>query len=145
MTEKEKDSDLSESEKVQNEISTIPVIEEFVQVEKGNIITAKVRIDKKIKEEEVKLEVPIEHEELEVERIPINQYIEGPAPKFRQEGETTIIPVLREVVEKRLVLVEELRLTKRKVQEKETKTVKLRKEEVTVERTEEPLPDFRKE
>jgi len=41
------------------------------------------------------------------------------------------------VIEKRLVLVEELWLTKRKVTRNEIQTVRLQKEEVTVERTNE--------
>jgi stress response protein YsnF len=47
-----------------------------------------------------------------------------------------IIPVLREVivVEKRLLLVEELRVTKHQVLKQETQQVTLRKEEVNVER-----------
>jgi uncharacterized protein (TIGR02271 family) len=150
MMENEKISKLSDGEKEKEKddssatTSTIPVMEEFLQVEKRNVTTGTVRIDKKIKEEKVDLDVPVEREELKVERVPKNQYIEGTPPAFRQEGNTTIIPVLREVVEKRLLLVEELRLTKRKVKGKEKKTVNLRKEVVTVERIEGPLPDDRK-
>jgi stress response protein YsnF len=47
-----------------------------------------------------------------------------------------IIPVVREVlvVEKRLLLVEELHVTKTQVQKQETQHITLRKEEVIVER-----------
>jgi uncharacterized protein (TIGR02271 family) len=48
-----------------------------------------------------------------------------------------IIPVLREevVVEKRILLVEELRITKRQIQTNTPQQVTLRKEEVIVDRT----------
>jgi len=83
----------------------------------------------------VEIEMPLEHDEVMVDRVPVNKYVEDNYPAFKQEGETTIIPVLREVYEKRLLLVEEIRLTKRKVNEKEKQKVKLRKEVVTVDRT----------
>jgi uncharacterized protein (TIGR02271 family) len=112
---------------------TIPVIEEFIQVEKRKITTGKLRIQKKIMVEEVDFEIPVRYEEFEVERVAVNKYVEDVIPATRQEGETIIIPVLGEVVEKRVVLVEEIRLTKKEVLEKETHKRKLRKEKVTVE------------
>jgi stress response protein YsnF len=49
-----------------------------------------------------------------------------------------VVPVLREeeviVVEKRMMLVEEVRITKRQVETSVNQHIKLRKEEVTVER-----------
>jgi uncharacterized protein (TIGR02271 family) len=142
MTEVEKDDLPSDSVNGSVEV-TIPVIEEFVQAGKKNITTGKIRIDKKIKEEEVEVEMALEHDELVVDRVPINKFVEDTPPAFRQEGETTIIPVLREVYEKRLLLVEELRLTKRKLLGKEKQKVILRKEVVTVERTDNDASDNR--
>jgi uncharacterized protein (TIGR02271 family) len=112
---------------------TIPVIEEKVKIGKKNVETGKLKINKKITEEEVTVDVPLVHEELEVERVTVNQYIEGPAPEIREEGGTTIIPVLEEVMVKRIFLIEELHITKRKVQNETKEKVKLRKEEVSVE------------
>lgn len=117
---------------------SIPVIEEQVQIGKQVIETGKVFISKKVHEEQTNIDVPLLHEEHDIERIPVNQYlnIDATPPAMRYEGDTVIIPVLREevVVQKRLVLVEELRITKRQVQTSATEQVLLRREEVTVER-----------
>jgi uncharacterized protein (TIGR02271 family) len=69
-----------------------------------------------------------------VERITLGQPIDAViAP--RQEGDTLIIPVLEEmlVVEKRLVLKEEIRITKRRVEETEQARILLREEHVDIE------------
>ena len=114
----------------------IRVIEEQIHISKEVVESARVRISKRVSEHEESVDIPLTHEEVDVERVAINQYVEKP-PSIRYEGETTIIPVLREVavVEKRILLVEELRVTKRYVQTQETQHLTLRKEEVQVERT----------
>lgn len=117
----------------ENYIEKIPVIEEKLQVDKKTVETGTVRIIKKVTEEEVTIDVPTAREEVEVERVPLNKYIETP-PSVRHEGETMIIPVIKEVIEKRLVLVEEVRITRRKVQTEARQQVTLRKEKVVVER-----------
>lgn len=113
---------------------SIPVIQETAKIGKHLVESGTVRIDKKVHEKEVVVEVPVEHDEMEVKRIPINQYIKTPPPAMRYEGDTMVIPVLKEVVftEKRLMLVEEVRVTKRKNKETVQEKVNLRKEEVTV-------------
>ncbi|MCU0893405.1 MAG: YsnF/AvaK domain-containing protein [Rhodospirillales bacterium] len=62
---------------------------------------------------------------------------------MRQEGDTTIIPVFEEVVvvEKRLKLVEEVRLTKRQTIRHEPQTITLRRQEAVVERLPGPETD----
>jgi stress response protein YsnF len=64
-------------------------------------------------------------------------------PAVRYEGDVMIIPVLKEVavVEKKLMLVEELRVTKTKTEKTETHEIALKKEEVKVERTQSNSPD----
>lgn len=60
-------------------------------------------------------EEPLFAEDVDVQRVAINQVVES-VPDTRIEGDTTIIPVVEEilVVEKRLVLREEVRITKRR-------------------------------
>lgn len=62
-----------------------------------------------------KVEIPEElrSEEIAVNRIPINQEVTA-VPGIRMEGDTTIIPVVKEVavIQKKLVLVEEIHVTK---------------------------------
>jgi uncharacterized protein (TIGR02271 family) len=115
---------------------TIPVIEEQVQIDKKVVESGGVRITKVVSEQEVPVDIPLIHEEHDIQRIPINQYVETLPPPIRYEGDTMIIPVMREVlvVEKRLLLVEELHVTKSQVHKQETQHITLRKEEVIVER-----------
>jgi len=113
----------------------IPVIEERVSVEKKTVETGKVRISKTVSEEEEVIDVTAMQEEVIVERIPVNRFVDT-VPQTRYEGDTMIVPVTREVivVEKRLELIEELHITKRQNQTPSFQQVTLRKEEVTVER-----------
>lgn len=117
-------------------LGVIPVIEEQLVIDKRVVEKGRVRISKRVREQEETVNIPLVQENVQVERIPLNQYIAEPPPPVRYEGNTMIIPVVREVVvvEKRLVLVEELRVTKNQVQTQETQKVRLRKEEVKVKR-----------
>ena len=74
-------------------------------------------------------------ETVSVERVPINREVAEPPP-VRQEGDTTIVPILEEVlvVEKRLVLREEVRITKRRREISERHRVTLRREQAEIER-----------
>lgn len=118
--------------------AAIPVIEEQLHVGKKVVETGGVRIHKVVREEEVQVEAPVVVEKLDIERIPVNRYIESAPPAIRYEGDVMIVPILEEVVvvEKRLVLVEELRITKRLEHTQVSQPVILRKEEVTVDRYE---------
>lgn len=118
------------------ESATIPVIEERLKVDKEVVETGRVHISKKVHEEEEIVDLAGSREELDIERVAINEFVETPPPAMRHEGDKMIIPVLREVavVEKRLMLVEELHVTKRKVQTEDRQSVKLRKEEVNVDK-----------
>lgn len=117
-----------------NEISVvIPRIEEKVDVGKKLTETSKVRINKKIREEEVIVDAPSFQEEVEVKHVEVNKYVEAPPPAVRYEGDTMIIPVLHEVVEKRLLLKEEVHITKRKIKtDTQGENITLRKEEINV-------------
>lgn len=117
------------------ETVVIPVIVEELHVDKQLIETGRVRLVKTVHQDEQTVNIPLMREEVTVERVALNQYVDQP-PSTRQEGDTTIYPVLQEVVvtEKRLLLVEEIRVTKRQVETHETQSVTLRREEVNVER-----------
>ncbi len=120
----------------QVESASIPVIEERLQVGKEEVVTGRVRISKRVHEEEETIGVPLSQEEVKVERVPVNKFVEKAPPGIRQEGDKTIISVLKEVtvVEKRLMLVEEVHISKHKENSVSEQKVKLRKEEVIVDR-----------
>jgi uncharacterized protein (TIGR02271 family) len=112
-----------------------PVIEEQAFVDKRVIETGKVRISKQISEREELIDVPLFREEVTVERVPVNQYVNQP-PQIRHEGDVMIIPVVQEqlVMQRRLVLVEELRVRKQVVETHQPQTVVLRREDVDIRR-----------
>ena len=114
---------------------TIPVVEERAVVRKRKRVTGAVRVRTVVREDERVVDEPLAVETVEVGRVPLGRWVEA-APAVRQEGETTVIPVLEEVVvvEKRLRLVEEVRVTRRRRTERASERVTLRREEVVVER-----------
>ena len=115
--------------------AVIPVIEEEAVVSKRVVETGKVRVSKRVSEHEEIIDEPLFREEVSVERVPVNQYVDA-APTVRYEGDLMIIPVVQEqiVMQKRLVLVEEIRVRKELVETHQPQTVTLRKEEVDVRR-----------
>jgi len=116
---------------------TLPVVEEIVNLEKKTIETGKVKISKTVNVDTETVHLLKVQDQVQIERIPINEFVQTPPPPLRYEGDTIIIPVLQEVMvtEKRLLLIEEVRITKRKVESKESKEVVLRKEEIKVQRS----------
>jgi stress response protein YsnF len=70
-----------------------------------------------------------------VKRIPIGRIVEA-APPVRTEGDTIIIPVMEEtiVVERRLVLKEEVILRRVQTDERHRERVSLREQEAVIER-----------
>ena len=113
----------------------IPVIQEEVIVDKQVIETGKIRISKRISEHKELVDVPLFREEVVVERVPVNLFVEEP-PSVRQEGDTMIIPVVREeiIIQKKILLVEELRVRKVVIERHEPQTVNVLREEVDITR-----------
>ena len=127
-----------------NKQNTIPVVHEKVRVGKKIVESGKVYIHKKVREELEDVSVPVAHEEIEIERVAVNKYVDA-APPVRNDGNITIIPVIKEVlvIEKKLLLVEEVHITKHVVEETEEHTIPLRKEELEVEHyTRNPAKDL---
>ena len=113
----------------------IEVVEEEAVVNKREVETGRVRVSKTVNQREEIIDVPTITEEVEVVRVPINRPIDA-APQIRTEGDTTIIPVVAEeiVVQKRLVLREEIHLKLRRTQSHNPQSVTLRSEDVKVDR-----------
>jgi uncharacterized protein (TIGR02271 family) len=113
----------------------VPVIQETLDVGTRPVETGRVRIRKKVHEREEVVDPPLRRDEVSIDRVPVNRVIDGAIP-VRSAGETLIIPPFEEVVvvEKRLLLKEELRITKRPVETHTPQRVTLRREEAVVER-----------
>ena len=113
----------------------LPIIKEEVIVDKQVVENGKVLITKKVFEEDFNTIMPVYREEVLIERIQMNSFIDGVPPTTRVEGEKTIIPILKEVYVKRILLVEELHITKNKTINNININEMIKREEVTVERS----------
>ncbi|MCW3079966.1 DUF2382 domain-containing protein [Segetibacter sp.] len=123
---------------LQEEKKVIPIIEEKVEITKKIIEKARVRVSKTVHQKTELVEIPLSSEEIVVKRVPKNEIVDVVPTRVRYEGDVMIIPVLKEVavVEKRIMLVEEIHVIKNKQAHTETREVVVRSEEVQVERTE---------
>jgi len=79
----------------------------------------------------------VAHERVEIERVAIGRPVDA-VPPVREEGDTTVISVVEEVlvVERRLVLKEEIRLRRVRTIERHRETVTLREQQAVIERAE---------
>lgn len=119
----------------------IPVVQEMVEIEKHARRTGTVHVHRRVHEEMEEIDEPLESVEVVVERVPVGRWIDAPMDE-RQEGDTTIIPVIEEVavVVKRFRLVEEVRVTRKRTIHHFRDRVNVRRTEVEVERESEGLP-----
>lgn len=132
---KELETEVAGSTLREDETVVVPLLAEDLEVEKRTVEIGKVRVAKVVHEREEVVDEPVVREEVEVQRIPINRIVDG-AVQIRHEGNTLIVPLVEEVlwVEKRLVLKEELHITKKRVEARERRRVTLRTEDAVVER-----------
>lgn len=93
-------------------VRTLPLIEERPRIRRRRVAGDTLRVRKERELHHEAFDVPVCAESIEVERIPCELIIDGPLPSTRQEGDTLVIPVIEEryVIEKRLVVVEEVRI-----------------------------------
>jgi len=117
-------------------VEVIPVIEETIRVEKREFESGKVVVHKTVVERDEAVEILLRQQDLSVERVPVGRVV-SEAPQTRQEGDILIVPILEEVlvVEKRLMLKEELHIRKQSSERTEHQTVRLRSEQVKIEQT----------
>jgi len=123
------------AERTPTERIVVPVVEERVNVQKQVREVGGVRIHKRVHEEQFVVDEVLSYDEITVVRVPVNQYVSEPV-SVRQENDTMIVPVLEEVLvtEKRLLLREELHVTRRQQSRREPESITLRREEAIVER-----------
>ena len=117
----------------------VPVVAEQLDVQKRVVEGGGVRIRKTVHEREEIVDEPLMREEVQVKRVPVGRVVDGPVP-VRHVGNTMIVSLLEEVlvVEKRLMLKEELHITKEEVETYKPQRFRLRSEEAFVERVDDP-------
>ncbi|MET3576843.1 DUF2382 domain-containing protein [Bhargavaea ullalensis] len=110
--------------------------EEKLNVDKERVQAGEVDIDKHVVTDEQTVEVPVSREEVTIERRPVND--EMADGEVFDDGESIHIPVTEERVEvtKRPVVSEEIVVKKDEVQDTETVSEKVRREEVDISGTE---------
>lgn len=117
---------------------TFPVMEEELHVDKRTVQTGRgVRIHKTVSQREQTIDQPLMHDELLVEHVAVGRVIaEETLPQMRYEGDTLIVPVLEEVlvVQKQLMLKEEVHIRRQQRSVTNPQSVILRSEQVMVER-----------
>jgi uncharacterized protein (TIGR02271 family) len=112
----------------------IPLLEEQLKIARQKVLTGGVRVHKTVNERTETIDEPTLKEEMEIQRVPVNQFITEP-PAVRYEGDVMIVPLMEEVlvVEKKLVLREEIRITKRRNTLRNPQQYVVRREEATLE------------
>jgi stress response protein YsnF len=119
----------------ENDQKVIQLVEESVSVEKERVVTGRVRVSTSSSEVEKLAQATLAGTRVEVTRERLDREIDA-VPETRVEGDTTIIPIVEEIVviEKRLVLVEEIRIRQIATSEEVAVPVTVRKQTATVER-----------
>ena len=113
----------------------VPLYVEEAHVSKTEIETGRVRVSTVTRNHEQVVEELLARERVEVERKPIGKRVDT-IPAMREEGDTVIVPVVEEVlvIERKLILKEELHIRRVRSTEQFSEKVMLRKQEVVIER-----------
>jgi len=115
----------------------VPLHEEEISVSRREIKKANVQVALVTGTREQLIDEELTQVRVEIERVPIDRVVDV-VPPIRQEGDITIIPVVEEivVVERRLVLKEEVRVRRVSTKEQHQETLVLRQQEAVVTREE---------
>jgi stress response protein YsnF len=120
----------------------IPLVEDQVRVSTRDVVTGRVRVSTVTDTVEEMVGQELQGIRAEVERVPVDQLLDpgSPPPQPRIESGVTVVPIVEEVliVEKRLLLKEEVRITLRDTTEYVEVPVQLRRQRAVVERSEGP-------
>jgi stress response protein YsnF len=121
----------------------LSVVEEQVTVSATQHETGAVRVRKVVHEDFVDVPVTLRSEHVDVRHVPENRRVDseyGP----RQVGDTWIVPVFEyvPVTEMRLMLKEEVHITRRTVEKEVIHTVPVRKDTLIVERRHGPAGEW---
>jgi uncharacterized protein (TIGR02271 family) len=129
------DGPSSAPEEYAREVAAIPLVEERLSVAKRQVENGRVRVHVTVEEREETVTEHLARDDLQIERVPRNVRLTE-VPHVRLEGNTTIVPVVEEVlvVEKALMLVEEIHICRRSVSETAQIPVTVRSERAKVER-----------
>lgn len=114
----------------------VPVIEEQLEVETRVVDLGEIRVHKTVDSTEEVHQGPLDREDVEIQRIRVDRPVTEPEQR-RQEGDWLVIPIMEEVfvVQKQLLVREEIRIRKRLVTEEHEVRETIRRERATIEDT----------
>ncbi len=112
----------------------VPVYEEELTVGKRQEQIGDVHLRKDVVQEQQTVSVPLQHEEVTVERVPVSGQVDAATVRDAFQGGDIEVPVMGEeaVVGKKVVETEEVRLHKQAVTQDQTVSDTVRRENVTV-------------
>jgi stress response protein YsnF len=118
-----------------NDSATLRLAAEELSVAKTTTKTGRVRVSTRTREREVLVDEYLTSETAEIETVPIGLRIYS-VPEVRHEGDTTIVPVVEEVlfVERGLMLKEEIRIQRVRKTERFQEKATLRYQEPVISR-----------
>lgn len=113
----------------------VPLFTEEISVSKRMVEKGRVQVSRTTSRREELVDELLAREQVEVERIPVGRPVDS-MPAIREEGETIVVPVVEEVlvVERRLVLKDEVRIRRVRSTERHQERVTLRRQEAAVNR-----------
>ncbi|MGE9752555.1 YsnF/AvaK domain-containing protein [Bacillus inaquosorum] len=111
------------------EEKTMPLREEQLKVGKEDVQTGEVEIGKEVKTEQRDMDIPVRHDEIYVERRPVDENTADASPV--NDSETVRVPIVEEKLEvtKKPVVTDEVVVGKRTVEENEHISETVKKEE----------------
>lgn len=120
------------------DVLRIPIIEEVAHVGVRETVSGRVRVHTVTDTEDTTVERDLYRSDVAVERVLINRWIEAgeAVPTTRTEGNVTIVPLIEEVlvVQKRMRVTEEVRITFNETTDTTRIPVQLRKQRAVIER-----------
>jgi len=116
--------------------------EETAQISKVSRVSGEVSVSTRTLTRDELVSQDLAHTNVEITTVPIGRAVDA-IPAVREEGDVTIFPVMEEVlvIERRLMLKEEVHIRKVRTTERHQETVTLRYQEAVVSRNSETPPD----
>lgn len=126
---------ISSAESAAEQVTVIPLHAEDITIERRTVATGTVRVSTTTTVNDRIVDETLTGTRVDVTHVPIGRFVED-WPAIRIEGDTTIMPVVDEVLVRRLLLREEVHVRCTSTTEHHTETVQLRAQHAVVTRTE---------
>jgi stress response protein YsnF len=116
------------------EEAVISLLAETAAVSKREVVTGKLRVEVKTGSHEQTFVENLSRVQVDVERIKLDAIVDV-MPEMHEEGGVLVIPIVEEILVRRFLLKEEVRIHRRQTIEQQSQTVTLRDQEVVITRS----------